>query len=73
MEIVPLNALTEGIYIGLQWMIEVIVLITVLVVITGFSIYLAGTAWLCFEETRRRMVSSQTARSVIQFYERRPQ
>jgi hypothetical protein len=33
-------------------MIEVIVRISVFFSMAGFAIYLAGIAWLCFEETR---------------------
>lgn len=53
MEIETLKAINEGMYLSLLRMIEVIVLIGVFCAITGFAIYLAGVAWLCFEETRQ--------------------
>lgn len=53
MEIETLEAMNEGMYLSLLMMIEVIVLITVFFAIAGLAIYLAGLAWLCFEETRQ--------------------
>lgn len=59
MEIETLKAMNEGMSRDLMMMVEVIVRITVFFAIAGFAIYLAGIAWLCFEETqhpaRRRM------------------
>lgn len=53
MEIETLKAMNESISVSLLMMIEVTVLIAVFCAIAGFAIYLAGLAWLCFEETRR--------------------
>lgn len=52
MEIETLKAMSDGMYLDLMMMIEVIVRISVFFSLTGFAIYLAGIAWLCFEETR---------------------
>jgi len=62
MEIEIMNAMNESMYLSLMMVIEVIARISVLFAIAGVAIYLAGVAWLCFEETRqparRRMTSA---------------
>ena len=63
MEIETLNAINEGMYPSLLMMIEVIMLITILLAIAGFAIYLACIAWLCFAETRRSITVPQAARA----------
>jgi len=53
MEIEALKAMNEGMYLNLLVMFEIIALITVFLAIAGFTIYLAGIAWRCFEEMRQ--------------------
>ncbi len=53
MEFETLKTMNDGMYLSLLTMIEVVVLIGAFCAITGFAIYLAGVAWLCFEETRQ--------------------
>jgi hypothetical protein len=53
MEIEILRIINEGMYPGLLLLIKSIVLITVVLAIVVVPIYLAGIAWLCFEEIRR--------------------
>jgi hypothetical protein len=62
MEIETLNAMNEGMYFNLLMMIKVIALVTVLLAIAGFAIYLAGTAWFCFVETGRSITAPRTPR-----------
>ena len=64
MEIETLNAMNEGMYFSQMMMIEVIVLITALLSIAGFAVYLAGIAWFCFEEKRRSMIAPRRERRV---------
>jgi hypothetical protein len=61
MEIETLNAMNEGMYLSLM-MIKVILLVAVFFAIAGFAIYLAGTAWFCYVETRRSITAPRTAR-----------
>jgi hypothetical protein len=53
MEIEILRVINEGINPGLLMLIRSIVLITVALAIIIVPTYLAGVAWLCFEELRR--------------------
>lgn len=53
MGIETLNAMNEGMHLNLLMIIEVIMLINILLAIAGFVIYLVGTAWYCFGETRQ--------------------
>jgi|SRR5262245_16726552 len=53
MEIETLNAMNGVLDLSLLMIIEVIALINILFAAVGFAIYLAGVAWLYFEETRR--------------------
>lgn len=62
MGIETLNAMTEGMYTSLLLAIEVIMLMNVLLAIVGFVIYLIGTAWFCFGDTRQRRTAPRTAR-----------
>lgn len=48
MQIDTMNPMNEALL-----MIKVIALITALLAVAGFVIYLGGIAWLCFQETRR--------------------
>jgi hypothetical protein len=61
MGIETLNAMNEGMQASLMMIIEIMALIAVLFAIAGTAIYLAGVAWLCFEESgsRRRTGHSQ--------------
>ena len=61
MEIETLNTMNDSMYLSLM-MIKVITWMTVIFVIAGFAIYIAGTAWLCFEERRRSITAPRTAR-----------
>jgi putative exporter of polyketide antibiotics len=61
MGIETLNAMNEGMQASLM-MIEIIMLIGILFTVVGLAIYLAGVAWLCFEESssvRRQIGLSQ--------------
>jgi hypothetical protein len=62
MEIETLNAINEGMYFNLLVMIKVIMLITVFLAAAGFALYLAGTAWFCFSESRRSKSAPPTSR-----------
>ncbi len=53
MEIETLKAMSDGMYLDLMMLIEVIVRISVFFSMAGFAVYLAGIAWLCFEEKRQ--------------------
>ncbi len=55
MELETLNALNERLQQDMLTLIEVVVWINILLVIIGFAVYLVGTVWLCFEETRQSM------------------
>ena len=59
MEIETMNAMSENMS---MMMMKVMALITLTIAITGFAIYLAGIAWLCFKEGRRRIPASRTPR-----------
>lgn len=73
MGIETLNAINEGMQASLMMMIEVIMLISILFTVVGLAIYLAGVAWLCFDESgslrrqlglpRQRETSASKARS----------
>jgi putative exporter of polyketide antibiotics len=73
MGIETLNAMNEGMQASLMIMIEVIMLISILFTVVGLAIYLAGVAWLCFDESgslrgqlglpRQRETSASKARS----------
>jgi hypothetical protein len=62
MEIDTLNAMNEGMYLSLLMVIKVIALITALFAIAGFTIYITGFAWFCFEEKRRSVAAPRMAR-----------
>jgi hypothetical protein len=62
MQIETLQAINEDLQANLMMMIEVIVLITVVFTIAALAIYVAGIAWFCFKERRRRATSSQMMR-----------
>ncbi len=62
MQIETLRAMNEDLQANLMMMIEVIVLITVVFTIAALAIYLAGIAWFCFKERRRRATSPQMMR-----------
>jgi hypothetical protein len=51
MEIETLNAINESMQASLMLMVEVILLIGILLTVVGLAIYLAGVAWLCFDES----------------------
>ncbi|HEY8460399.1 MAG TPA: hypothetical protein VIM99_08470 [Blastocatellia bacterium] len=53
MENETLRAMNEGFYLSLLTAIEVIILLSVVLAIAGFAIYLAGVAWFCFSEMRQ--------------------
>jgi hypothetical protein len=54
MEIETVMAINEDLYRSQLRVIEVIMQITTLCVLVGFVLYLIGSAWLCWEETRQR-------------------
>jgi hypothetical protein len=66
-----LNAMNEGMYLSLM-IIKVILLAAVFFAIAGFAIYLAGTAWFCFVETRRSITAPRTARRMSPHNTRKP-
>lgn len=47
-----LNAMSEGMYLNLMMVIQVIVLIAGFAAVAGLIIYLIGIAWLCFSDMR---------------------
>ena len=53
MSIETLSAMNENMQLSILMIIEVVMLIYFLLAIAGIVIYLAGTAWYCFGETRR--------------------
>ncbi|HKY03621.1 MAG TPA: hypothetical protein VJQ56_01960 [Blastocatellia bacterium] len=53
MEIETFNAMNESIYLNLIGTVETIMLIIALLSIAGFAVYLAGIAWVCFDEMRQ--------------------
>ena len=61
MEIETLNTMSGGMYLSLM-MIKVIAVIFILFAIIGFGIYIAGIAWLCFEEKRRSLSATRRPR-----------
>ena len=53
MDIESFNAMNKDISFNLLTTLEVIFVTLTLLALTGFAIYLASVAWLCFKETRR--------------------
>jgi hypothetical protein len=52
MEFETVTSISDGMYLSLM-MIKVVMVMFILLAIAGFAVYLAGIAWLCFEEKRR--------------------
>jgi hypothetical protein len=62
MEMEPLNALNEEMYVDLMTMIKIIMLMNILLVAAGFAIYLGGLVRLYFEDTRLEPNGSECAK-----------
>jgi hypothetical protein len=62
MGIETLNAMNEGMHLSLLMMIKAIAMITLLVVIAGLAIYLAGITWFCLVVKRRTITRPRTPR-----------
>jgi hypothetical protein len=59
MEIETLKAMNEGIFLELLKMMEIIGLFASMLAIAGFAVYLAGIAWLYWEDTRQPVLRLQ--------------